>query len=189
VVTGDLQVNGSLTSDSYHALTQILPYMGVKIDATSLCTSSGFQSATITTGFTQVGWPRNLKAVFEFDGTADTIQATFVGLDANGEALSEVQSGELAVDADLTLTWTKAFSQITSMALSCAYTHSSDVTVTYGHLLGVPNGLTAAGDVFKVTKDGVDITSSVTVNAANATVDVGEVTGSASDFTIFCRRS
>jgi hypothetical protein len=116
--------------------------------------------------------------------TSNTVNATLIGVDSKGAALTEViQIPTQSINDTVTVTvpGLKAFATLTSWQLDNQQTVPASWQVSFG--TGDKLGLTnLVASVYKVTKNGAHLATPA-VSTANATVDFSTITGG-DDFTV-----
>jgi hypothetical protein len=136
-----------------------------------------------TTLITHPSHPRNasfsLKNVSGGTLTSNTVNATIIGVDAKGAALTEViQIPTQSINDTVTVTvaGVKAFARVTSWQLDNAQSVPASWQVSFGtgDLLGLCKTIASA---YKVTKAGADVAVIPTVNTSNGTINLATLSG------------
>ncbi len=112
------------------------PAVGAVADVHAAVTDNGSEQ-TITTGFTDPPTPRVISATSGgAAGDIGAIQVTVNGLDANGEAITEVLP-VFTVDSATTVVGSRAFASITSVVIPAHDGTGATTSIGLGNSLGL----------------------------------------------------
>ena len=150
----------------------VLPPVTLHVHAQMTGTGS---EQNITTALTNPDVPRNL--VVTFGAGAGTGDVVITGTLADG---TTAQTENFTFAASTPVIGEKAFATVTQITIPNSM-EGFTVDVGLDNLLGLTNSVNAAGDVYKATLDGADVTVG-TVNTTNNTVDCGTIAAN-SDYT------
>lgn len=143
----------------------------------------------VTEGFSMAGlvspdYPRNISATGVISNGAITLLTiTVTGTDINGTAISEV----LTIDADETVTGSKAFATLTSIAVTGTFSTGGGAGDTLDIGIGVKFGLAGTlSGVKKTVMDTVDVAvAGHTINTTYNTIQFATAPNATHDYSVW----
>lgn len=180
-LTGDLTLNGNFAGRSL-----FLQYQDVAA-APSIYAAAEVVSTTnsITTSILGIDTPRNAVVVLESDLQRAAGNITLAGIDARGNAATEILAMTAITDAE-TLTGNVPWVSITSFTIP-AQTNSFTLTVTGGQKFGLPLVPQAAGDLYHLTVAATP-QAAPTVNATYGTFDPVATPAAGVDYDVWLKQ-
>lgn len=189
-VTDNAEVGGDLAlTGNFSARSLMLRLQDVADDASNnVRAAAGVISTTssITTSITNPDYPRNVKVTYQTVTTATAGSFTVTGVDARGEATTDVLAVG-AISGTQTLTGLVPWASVTSFTMPGSRTEAVTLTVGLGEKFGLPLLPVVAGDVFMVTVGNV-FTTAYTVNTTYGTVLPTADVAANDDFTIWVKQ-